>query len=311
MKTTQKGLFMADKGLSIKDIMKKAYKSKILIPAFNVGYLPIIKPIVETLKENRTFGLVEVSRIDIKNFGAESFRAVAEEFNRFADRRYVRLHQDHIPVIDEDGKLVDWERLIKEAVRLNYDSVMIDGSRLPLEENIRITSIVVQICHPAGIPVEGEVGTVFGYEKGPSLPYEKLYRSGQGFTSMDDAKRFAKETSVDWLSVAIGSIHGAISGVNKDRKRVKAKLNIKHLQNISEYLKIPLVLHGGTGVRLEYLLEAIQNGITKINVGAALRRAYKKNLKNGLESAQEAVADEVRKHIIDYQIQGSAKKLSA
>lgn len=99
----------------------------------------MIEPIVDTLKAFNSFGLAAVARPDVEKFEARSFQAVAEELNRTADRRYVRLHQDHIPVIDEDEKQVEWEFLIKETLRLNYDSVMIDGSRFSLEENIRVT----------------------------------------------------------------------------------------------------------------------------------------------------------------------------
>lgn len=138
-----------------------------------------------TLKELVCFSLVEVARPDVEKFKTKSFRAEAEEFNnsRYADREYVRLHQDHILVIDKDGERVDWESLIKEAVELNYGSVMIDDSRLPLEENIKITRAMVKIGHSQGISVEAELGAVMGHEKDPFPPYEELFRSGKGFTN--------------------------------------------------------------------------------------------------------------------------------
>lgn len=165
--------------------MEKVYRQHIVIPAFNVPYLPMVKPICDTLKELACFGLVEVARPRCRKFETKSFRAraAAEEFNRHADREYVRLHQDHIPVIDEDGERVDWESLIKEAVELNYGSVMIDDSRLPLEENIKITRAMVKIGHSQGISVEAELGAVMGHEKDPLPPYEELFRSGKGFTN--------------------------------------------------------------------------------------------------------------------------------
>ena len=253
--------------------------------------------------------MVEVARPDVEKFEARSFQAAAEEFSRYADREYVRLHQDHIPVIDEDGQRVDWESLIKEAIGARYDSVMIDGSRLSLEENIKVTKAVVEMGHSQSIPVEAELGAVMGHEKGPLPPYEELFQSGKGFTNIEEAERFVRETGVDWLSVAIGNIHGAVSGVARKKKKIEARLNIKHLQRISERVKIPLVLHGGSGIRLEYLLEAVKNGITKINVGTILLQTYEKNLKNGLESAQEAVSQVVKTLIKDYRIQESMEKL--
>ena len=294
--------------------MQHAYLEQIVIPAFNVPYLPLVRPIIDTLRSFHSFGLVAVARPDIEKFEARSFGAVAEEFNRYADRRFVRLHQDHIPVIDEDGEPVEWEFLIKEAVRHNYDSVMIDGSRLPLEENIKSTKTAVAIGHDSGVPVEAELGSVLGHEKGPLPPYEELFQSGKGFTDILEAERFARETSVDWLSVAIGNIHGAISGAAKDSKKVEARLNTEHLNKISEKVGIPLVLHGGSGIRLESLLEAVKNGITKINVGTALRQVYENSLKEkpgDIPAGQGSAALVVAELIRDYRIEGSADRLEA
>ncbi len=293
----------------MKKIMEVAYRNHILIPAFNVPYLPMVQPICGILKRYQTFGLIEVARPDVEKFKAKSFSSAAEEFNKYADRNYCRLHQDHIPVIDEDGKRVDWRSLISEALNIGYDSVMIDGSRLSLLENIQVTREVVEMANKKGIPVEAELGAVMGHEEGPLPPYEEIFQSGKGFTDIEEAKRFVKETGVKWLSVAIGNIHGALSKAKRDEKKVEAKLNIEHLSRISEAVNIPLVLHGGSGVRLKYLLEAIQNGITKINIGTVLRQAYERNLGRGIEAAQEAVSEEIEKLIRNYHIEGSALKL--
>ncbi|MFQ6066386.1 MAG: class II fructose-bisphosphate aldolase, partial [bacterium] len=151
----------------VAEILRNACQKRILIPAFNVAYIPMVRPIVDTLKATSTFGLVEVARPDVEKFGAESFQRVAEEYYSLADRRFSRLHLDHIPVIDEDGRRVDWESLIRSALDLKYDSVMIDGSRLPLEENIAASRKVVELSHQKGVPVEAELGAVLGHEEGP------------------------------------------------------------------------------------------------------------------------------------------------
>ena len=296
----------------IGEIMKRAYENGILIPAFNVAYLPMIRPIVDTLKRMHTFALVEVARPDVERFGAKSFQSVAEEYHKLADRNFSRLHLDHVPVIDEEGKRVDWKSLIKMGLDLEYDSVMIDGSRLPLEENIAVTREVVELAHRFGRPVEAELGAVFGHESGPLPPYEELFRSGKGFTDPQEAERFVKETKVDWLSIAIGNVHGAISGVAKDKKKVSARLNIKHLKRISQKVGIPLVLHGGTGIKREYVLEAIKNGISKMNIGTSIRQAYERSLSekpDDIERAQENVALEVERLIKEYEVEGSWERL--
>src|SRR3990172_1231964 len=214
--------------IPVSEIMNDAFRRHTLIPAFNIPYLPMIKPIVDTLKCLKVFGLIEVARPDITKFGAESYGKVAEEFRKFADYTYVRLHQDHTPVIDEDGQRVDYKSLIQEALSLKYDSVMVDGSRLSLEENIEATKSVVGLAHTEGVPVEAELGAVLGHEKGPLPPYEELYSSGRGFTDPDEARRFVHETGVDWLSVAMGNIHGAISEARRDKIKPQARLNIAH-----------------------------------------------------------------------------------
>ncbi|BER92409.1 class II fructose-bisphosphate aldolase [Atrimonas thermophila] len=301
------------KAASIGRIMEAAYRKHILVPAFNIAHLPMVKTIFDVLRETRTFALLEVSRPDIMRFGAESFKAVKEEYARWEDLSLARLHQDHVPVIDEEGNPVDWRELIQEALRLGYHSVMIDGSRLPFEENVRVTQEVVSMAHPQGVCVEAELGAVLGHEKGPLPPYEELFASGKGFTSPEDAEKFVKATGVDWLSVAVGNIHGAISGAAKDQKKVEARLNIEWLKEIARRTQIPLVLHGGSGIKKEYVQEAIRNGITKINVGTEIRQAYEKGLKEGgnIESARSILRDKLLELIEEYyEIQGTALRLA-
>ena len=132
--------------------MRVAFQERILVPAYNVAHIPMLEPIVAALGELRCFSLVEVARPDVEKFGAKSFAAVAEEFARVGNRSVARLHLDHVPVIDEDGRQVDWRTVIAGALENGYDSVMIDGSRLPLEENIRVTADVVAMAHEAGRP---------------------------------------------------------------------------------------------------------------------------------------------------------------
>ena len=285
----------------LSDIMESAYRAHGLVPAFNIAHLPMLKPVVETLKELNSFGLIEVSRPDVEKFGAKSFSAVAEEFKNQADPAYCRLHLDHIPVIDEDLKPVDWEPLIRKCLDLGFHSVMIDGSRLPLDENIAATRKVVEMANEYSVPTEAELGAVLGHEAGPLPPYDELFESGKGFTRPDEARRFVEETGVSWLSVAVGNIHGAISAATRDTKKVAARLNIDHLKTLSAAVNRPLVLHGGSGVQRSYLLEAIQNGITKINIATDIRQAYERGLKDSdgdVPAAQTACAVEVRRFVI-------------
>jgi len=235
-------------------------------------------------------------------FKAQSLTAVIEEFMKWNEPDYVRLHLDHVPVIDEDNLQVDYVSVIREAIDLGYQSVMVDGSRLDLEGNIAATRQVVKMAHQAGVPCEAELGAVMGHEAGPPPPYDELFESGMGFTDINEAERFARETGCDWLSVAIGNIHGAVSGVLKDKKKVAARLNLDHLDKLHQATGIPLVLHGGSGVKQEYLLAAIKKGITKVNVGTEIRQTYESALKEAgdVSAAQDAVYDRTCWLLKDY-----------
>ena len=296
---------------SVQVLMKRACERHVLIPAFNIAYLPMVRPVCKALERLNTFGLAEVARPDVEKFGAKSFEAVAKEFQKERNPEVVALHLDHTPVIDEDGQRVDWEKLIRLGLDLGFESVMLDGSRLPLAEIIACTRKVVQMAHPK-VAVEAELGAVLGHEKGPLPPYEELFKSRKGFTDPDEARRFVKETCVDWLSVAVGNIHGAVSGAAKDKAKVAARLHIEHLRALRDVTGVPLVLHGGSGIRKESILEGIQNGIAKINIGTEIRQAYEKALAEGKgeSAAQEAVAAKIEELVTNvYGIAGSRRKL--
>lgn len=275
-----------------------------VIPAFNIPYLPMMEPVIAALHDTDSFGLIAVARLEWVKFEARSMRAVFEEYQRVKDERFTRLHLDHIPVIDEDNLRVDFEAEIREAIELGYESVMVDGSRLSLQENIRATRKITDIAHATGVPVEGELGAVFGHETGPLPPYEELFATGKGFTSPEEAKRFVAETGVDWLSVAVGNVHGPLM---RHCQKVEAMLDLSHLQRIYETTRVPLVLHGGSGIKKEYILGAMRHGITKINIGTAIRRVYQEALPISQAAAQKAVHDATVLILRELGLQGSRK----
>lgn len=295
---------------NIKQIMSNAWEKGIVVPGFNIPYLPMMEPVVRALKETRTFGLVMVAKLEWVKFKSGSLKAIRDEYEKQKDERVTRLHLDHVPVIDEDNLLTDFERIITEAIDLGYNSVMVDGSRLSLDENIRSTRLITNIAHKSGIPVEAELGAVMGHEAGPLPPYDELFATGKGFTAPAEAKRFVEETQTDWLSVAIGNIHGAISAAARTEKKPEAKLSIPHLEKINNAVNIPLVLHGGTGISKEYTIQSFKHGIAKINIATAIRQPYEKLMNSSIEAAQEAVYKEMIEIISNQlEITGSAERL--
>ena len=152
--------------------------------------------------------------------------------------------------LDHGGTL----ETIKLALNLGFTSVMFDGSKYPLDENIKRTREVVELAHAQGAAVEAEIGRVGGAE-GDYKSVDVLV------TSVEEAKRFAEETGVDALAVAIGTAHG--------NYKEQPKLRIDRLKEIYDAVKTPLVLHGGTGLTVDDFRNCIANGIKKINIATA------------------------------------------
>lgn len=143
---------------------------------------------------------------------------------------------------------------IQLALDLGFTSVMFDGSKYPLDENIARTREVVKLAKSYGADVEAEIGRVGGAE-GDYKSVDVLV------TSVEEAKRFAEETGVDALAVAIGTAHG--------NYKEQPVLRIDRLKEIAAVVKTPLVLHGGTGLMDEDFRQCIANGIQKINIATA------------------------------------------
>lgn len=284
------------------DVVANALAQSLTVPAFNVPYLPMIEPVIRATADEDSFAFITSARLEWTKFESVGPSAVAEEFAKWDDPDHVRLHLDHVPVIDEDDLQVDYAPIFREALGAGYQSVMIDASRLDLPGNIAATREITEMAHEAGAACEGELGAVFGHEDGPLPPYDELFESGRGFTDVQQATRFVEETGCDWLSVAVGTVHGAITGAAKDRKKVQARIDLQRLVELRDATGIPLVLHGGTGVKREAVLAAIERGIAKVNVATEIRQAYEAALREGgdVAAAQAAVYERTVWVIRDY-----------
>jgi len=258
------------------EAVKLAAANKTIIPAFNIPYLPMMKPVTEAICDENSVAMVQVARLEWEKFESKSPEAVAEEYFKYCKDGYTLLHLDHVPAIDEDQKPVDFLPLLERALKAGYQSVMVDGSRLNLEENIAVTVKAAELAAKYGAAVEAELGAVAGHEgDGIGLTYEELFTTKKGFTKVEEAARFAKESGCDWLSVAAGSFHGAIAANTKHLKKPEARLDIEHIAALREATGgMPLVLHGGSGIKQDYILRAIENGIAKINVATEIRQPY-------------------------------------
>ena len=284
-------------------IVRKALENGLVIPAFNIPHPPMLKPIAQAVVDENSVAMIQVARLEWEKFEAGSLENIANEYAKYAVEGHTLLHLDHVPVIDEDHKEVDYMALIRRAVAAGYGSVMVDGSRLSLEGNIKCTREVADVAHAAGIPVEAELGAVMGHEtEQTSIPYEEIFAKKMGFTRVDEALKFVQESECDWLSVAVGSVHGAIADNLLDKKKPAAKLDIERISELRSALNIPLVLHGGSGIVEDYITRGIKAGIAKINVGTELRQPYERAMreKNDVEYARECVYTRCRELIRDF-----------
>ena len=174
----------------------------------------------------------------------------------------IALHLDHGSSYELAARCID----------AGYTSVMIDGSKLRFTENCALTRKVTNLAHAAGVSVEGELGHV-GQNSDSEDPSET-------FTRPEDAAQFVAETDVDALAVAVGTAHGFYKGA--------VRIDFERLEEIANKIPAtPLVLHGGSGVSAELLVQSIACGIRKINFGTELKNAFTNAVKNSLCSSDD------------------------
>jgi fructose-bisphosphate aldolase class II len=177
----------------------------------------------------------------------------------------IALHLDH-------GESFD---VVVQAIHYGFTSVMIDGSALPLDENVALTKKVVEVAHAAGITVEAELGHVAGGEGNlddGSVVDESMY------TKPEDAAVFIEKTGVDALAVAFGTVHGVFQD--------SPKLDLERLRAIRSRVDIPLVMHGGSGLAVEDFKGAVQSGVNKINFFTDLSQGAVKAIKQLIDEKQ-------------------------
>jgi ketose-bisphosphate aldolase len=287
--------------MTIQEYVLLARSKKTAVPAFNIPYLPMVEPVVNAVTDEQIVAIIHVARVEWEKFSSGSLEAVAKEYRKYEKPEYTFLGLDHVPVIDEDMQRVDYLPIIKRALDAGDKSVMLDASRHDLRGNIAATNQVAALVHQNGIALEAELGAVMGHESGPMLSYEEIFTGKKGFTKIEDAILFAKDSQCDWLSVAVGNIHGAVAEATRHQKKPAARLDVDHIAALYDATNIPLVLHGGSGIQKEYIQKGIQAGIAKINVGTEIRQAYEKAIeeKRGIDKAQEKVYYRMREVITD------------
>jgi ketose-bisphosphate aldolase len=248
-----------------KGALESACRGGHAVGAFSVYNLEGAQAVCRASEAGGTPAIIQAGSSAFKYAGRKPLAALALAAAEESGAE-VGVHLDHSRDLFE----------IRECLKLGYTSVMVDGSKLPFEQNVRFTREAASIAHEAGAWIEAELGGLSGDED----------RSGSGGAGDDRtdpraAGRFVEQTGVDALAVAIGNVHGFVP--------YDVNLDLELLRAIRERVPIPLVLHGASGLPDEQVQGAIALGVAKINVNAELRRAFIGGLKEsvGTLSSQE------------------------
>ncbi|MEV2494605.1 class II fructose-1,6-bisphosphate aldolase [Paenibacillus larvae] len=228
--------------VSMNEFLPKAKANKYAVGQFNMNNLEFAQAITEAAMELNSPFIFGVSEGALKYMGIEFTVALAEAAAKKSGLP-IALHLDH-------GSSFD---VAMKCIRAGFSSVMFDGSHHPYEENIRLTKEIVKAAHAMGVSVEGELGTIGGTEDDISVD-----EANASLAKPAEAIRFYEETGVDALAIAVGTAHGMYAG--------EPNIHFDIIEEVSNAIPAPLVLHGGSGVPDEMIKKAIQAGAAKINV---------------------------------------------
>ncbi|VBB07118.1 ketose-bisphosphate aldolase class-ii [Lucifera butyrica] len=271
---------------TLKKVTDKAIRLNFTVGAFNMHNLEMLPAMIRAAKDMGSPIIIQTSAGTAEYIGYGVIANVCKYLAEYESIEVV-LHLDHANYFAD----------IRKAIDAGYSSVMYDGSSLHFKENVLRTQEVVEYAHARGVSVEGELGTIGGMEEGAAVQ-----ESQKAYTNPEDAKRFVMETGIDALAVAVGTNHG--------QYKSKTELNIPLLKEIHETVDIPLVIHGGTGVKDEDIQQCTKYGVRKFNVGTELlvgwtREAAKlfsqtkenTSLRKNIVPCNEAVASVIKNKI--------------
>lgn len=267
--------------VSALSLLQRARRGMFAVPAFNINNLEILQSVMQASVELKSPVIIQTSEGAIEYAGMDYLRAIVEVASRAPVP--VVFHLDH-------GKNLE---LIREAIGNGYTSVMYDGSSLPVAENIKNTKQVVKWARAKKVSVEAEIGAIKGIEDLVNVAERDAV-----LTNPAQAEVFWKSTECDTLAIAIGTAHGAY------KFKGKTHLDLERLKKIAKLVKVPLVLHGASGVMEdvvkmaehygaklgsargvmdEDIKKAIKLGIAKVNIDTDLRLAFTAGVREALE----------------------------
>ncbi len=239
-----------------KALFERVQNRSMAIGAFNVHNMDYVQAVVKAAELENAPVILMLGEPILPYARLEMLATIA----LFAARE---SSVDIAVLLDHGMKPENIERCIKLGI-----SVMVDGSKLPFEENVRLTKYYAEMAHAEGLSIEGELGSLQGVEDA----FDET--AVENLTDPVKAKVFVEKTGIDCLAVAIGNRHGKYS--------VPPVLDFERLNNIRSLIDVPVVLHGGSDLPVEMSTEAINNGIKKFNIGTDLKYAMCDTLKQVL-----------------------------
>ena len=278
--------------VNMTELLEQAMEGDWAVGSFSVANMEMVMGILRAAEETESPVILQIAEVRLKHSPLDLIGPLMVSAAENADVP-VAVHFDHGTTIEA----------IEHALDLGFTSVMIDGSKLNIDENIKITRKVVKLAREYGADVEGEIGSVGGSEDGS----EDI---AVHCTSPEQALHFQDETNVDALAVAIGNAHG--------NYKQEPKLRFDILEQVRARVDVPLVLHGGTGISPEDFKKCISLGIKKINIATAtfdaveqsVRAAYKDDKIEGYYDLQTAEVEGAYRNALKHiEIFGCAGKM--
>ncbi len=260
---------------TLRECVAEAREKKVAIGHFNISNTEQLWGVFNAARSLDLPVIIGVSEGERDFIGVRQAAALVTSLRQEFDYP-IFLNADHTYSFDR----------VKEAIDAGFDSVIFDGAQLSLEENIKITKQCVECARNCGrdVLVEGELGFVGVSSKVLDEIPKGVMLDEESLTHPDKAKEFVDAAGVDMLAPAVGNFHGMLRG------GVDPKLNIERVKEISGAVKIPLVLHGGSGNSEEDFKQAIANGVSIVHINTEVRVAYKQGLMKGLSENQDEVA---------------------
>ena len=258
--------------VTLKEMLTHAEEGGYTVLAPNVFNLESLIAVVEAAEAERAPVIIAIGESRLKDEQLQKYLPLVAKQMAMEATVPFGINLDH-------GK--SYHELVL-AIQKGFSSVMIDASMCPYDENVARTKEIVKIAHELGISVEAEIGHV-----GEGGDYTEA-GAKDGLTEPEMAKRFAVETQVDALAVAVGTAHGVYKGT--------PKLDFERLDEIHKMVDVPLVLHGGSGTGMENLIRASELGIRKLNINTELLIEARTQVKKELEENPEIDYSILLKH---------------